>query len=215
MSTSTPSLVRWSAFALVLGGIISIGRTILHPDETVPGALVNPLWTPVHIAAAISFMLLAFGLVGLYVWQARASGNFGFIAFALAFFGSVILVALTLDEAFFIHDIAIHNSSVQTLSDFFASADPDLRGYSLIFSGGGFIYLVGYTLMGVAIARAGVFPRWAGWALAFGSVLSFGTAFGFILIRVIGGVLYGIAFAYLGVALWRLQQNASNDKQTS
>ena len=62
------------------------------------------------------------------------------------------------------------------------------------------VFLVGHVLIGIAVMRAKVLPRWSGAALIVGSVL-------FLPplpwpIPVVGSVMYGAALVWMGYALW-------------
>jgi hypothetical protein len=65
------------------------------------------------------------------------------------------------------------------------------------------LYLVGGVLFGIATLRAGVLPRWAGGALAVGTVapLALSLVLPHEFIR-LAAVPVGIALAVLGYALW-------------
>jgi hypothetical protein len=73
------TLIRWGGAALVIGGLIQIVVGFLHPDDNVPGSLLNPIFVTVHLIAAVGFIAMAFGLVGLYLRQAEAGGRLGFM----------------------------------------------------------------------------------------------------------------------------------------
>src|SRR5439155_18883699 len=69
---------------------------------------------------------------------------------------------------------------------------------------GGLAFFIGLILLGVAIWRAGVFPRWVGLVLIAGNVVFAAGSFGGSaapIVEVAGAVLTGAAFAWLGWAL--------------
>jgi hypothetical protein len=69
---------------------------------------------------------------------------------------------------------------------------------------GGLAFLVGLILLGVAIMRAGVFPRWAGLLLIAGDlVFAAGTFAGTTapVVYLAGAALTGAAFVWLGATL--------------
>ena len=74
------------------------------------------------------------------------------------------------------------------------------------------LYLVGGVLFGVATLRAGVLPRWAGAALAVGTVapLALTLLLPHAFIR-LAAVPVGIALALLGAALWSGRRETVSD----
>jgi len=64
-------------------------------------------------------------------------------------------------------------------------------------------FMPGYILMGVAVVNAGVLPALAGWLLIIGMIVSNVGAFfkPIFILRNIGGVVFGIGLAWLGIAL--------------
>jgi len=206
---STQTLIRWSGLALVIGGLIQIVVGFLHPDDNVPGSLLNPMYVTVHLIAAVGFMAMAFGLIGLYLRQVESGGKLNFIAFLVAFVGTVLTVGFVIDEAFFLVDLAQRNPAVQILNDFAPNATPAVQGYVPVLLGGLLIYLLGYILTGIVTFRAGVLPRWVGALIGIGVVMTFGSLAGVHIVRVIGGVVLGAGLIWAGAALFGRQAEAS------
>jgi hypothetical protein len=203
------SLVRFSGIALALGGVLQIIIGFLHPDESKAGALLDPLFPVVHLIAAVSFMALAFGLVGWYLRHADAGGKLGFLAFISAFVGTVLTVGFVIDESFFLVDAAARNPAIKTLNDFFPNATPQIQGYIPVLLSGLLVYLIGWVLVGVATMRVGMLSRWVGLLISVGVFMTFGSLAGVNLIRVIGGVVYGIGLVWLGISLLTTQSETN------
>ncbi len=87
---STAKVIRWGGLALMLGGIGFAVHLITHPPgETAPYAFYA-LWVPSHLLGGIASLLIALGLVGLYLRQSENVGVLGLIGFVLAYAGTTL-----------------------------------------------------------------------------------------------------------------------------
>jgi hypothetical protein len=125
------------------------------------------------------------GLVGIFAYQIQYAGRLGVAGFLGAFFGTAMAL-LEGREHLFSHD--------------FGQGTPaglwQLMATALVFS-------VGYVLLGVAVARAGVLPRGAGVLLAVGAPLvAFAPPIGVQAVIIIGHTLFGIGLAWSGYTLF-------------
>jgi hypothetical protein len=68
----------------------------------------------------------------------------------------------------------------------------------------GLTYFAGYLLLSVATVRAGVFPRWCGWLLGAGVLLSIAAGAGTVgrFPAITGSLLMAVAFVGLAYTLW-------------
>jgi hypothetical protein len=97
---STSSLIRWSGMVAMLGATLFIIASLMTlvalqfvVDPTAsPGELELTIVRIRSFLVLVSAILLALGLVGLYVRQSAATGVVGLISFLITFFG----IALTL-----------------------------------------------------------------------------------------------------------------------
>jgi hypothetical protein len=199
---ATRTLIRWSGLALMLAGVIQASTAFLHPDYTAPGAVFSPLWGLVGLAAAFSYLLMVFGLIGLHLRQAERAGGLGLIGFILALLDTALLVGIHIDKTFFLPYVIQQTPALQTMGDFIAGPPAVLKGYPPIIVLSLVLYLVGYILTGLAIMRADVLPRWAGLLLVIGTAMSLGMLMRLFIVDVAGVVLFGIAIAWLGFGLW-------------
>ena len=70
---------RSSGLALVLAGILFGTFMFFHPLNNPTGAL-NPIWVPIHLMWFVSYLLILFGLNGIYPILASASRRVGTLA---------------------------------------------------------------------------------------------------------------------------------------
>ena len=182
----TTNLIRWGALAALASGLLWIAGgllTLAYPQDP-PGALgyyLNYLGTAVLSAAYLGVLG---GLVGLQARQMGCYGRLGTAGFLLAFVGTAMLCLGQATSAIF-----PGNGALGWLFD--------KPGYAFVVGIG--LFLVGLVVLGVATLRAGVLPRWCGFALigvvavsVFGAILSAGAAF----------VTVGLIWMAMGYALW-------------
>jgi hypothetical protein len=137
--------------------------------------------------------LLVFALVALYAAQAERGGLLNGLAMVLSVMGTTLNCAATFVE--------IAGAAGRDVDAVLTSG---VTGALTLL--GGLAFLIGLILLGVAIWRAGVFPRWAGPVLIAGDlVFAAGSCAGSAapLVEVAGAALTGAAFAWLGWTLLR------------
>jgi hypothetical protein len=185
------NLVRWSGLAAMVGGVLYALFMFFHPPNE-PAGMDDALWVPVHVVWLVSILLILVGLVGLYVRYADRMGSLGLVAFLVAFFGNALLVAGSFIDAFVLPTLALK------LPEVFESPPlPISIALALTYV----LFLLGYVLLGTLIIRSGVLPRWAGLLLAVGAPLFVVGVDTLQLITLLGAVLFGIGWAWLGYVL--------------
>src|SRR5713226_2369899 len=160
MSMSTSNLIRWSGLALILGAAALAVHFITHPPGEPAQYVAYPLWAFSHWLAGIAWLLILFGLMGVYARQAEKVGLLGLIGFILAVLG-----------------IAVEAGGViilgAILQPFIAAQQPgwlDLKGplttlpaFRLTFNLMSLAVVAGFLLLGIATLRAAVLPRLGAW----------------------------------------------------
>jgi hypothetical protein len=98
---SSSNLLRLGGVAAALGGVLlTLGgfeQLVLNLFFPNPGVISEVAITASSVQLALALIgqpLLALGLVGLYVYQSRATGILGLIGFLVAFLGMVLVSAL-------------------------------------------------------------------------------------------------------------------------
>lgn len=67
-------VIRWSGLVLLLGGLSILIAEIIHPEEITTSSVQTANWVVGHWFALIGWMLLLFGVVGLYARQVNRAG---------------------------------------------------------------------------------------------------------------------------------------------
>jgi hypothetical protein len=180
---SPGALIRQSGLLAVGAGAYMVVLPFVHPSDEV--GVRSAAWVPVHLLyfAALALMLLV--LVGILARQLQRAGWLDVAGFLVAFAGTAMMLLEGREHLF---------------SPDFGVGTPlglwELISASLIFS-------VGYILLGIAIARAGVLPRGAGILLAVGGpIVAFSPPIGILVVLVVGHALFGLGLAWSGYALW-------------
>jgi hypothetical protein len=196
-------LIRWSAIAWLLSALTGIISVFLVPSDYAKNAVLSSLWTPIHAILTISYMLFVFGLVGVYLALAEKAGRLGSIGFVLTFFSTLMLLAQVIVSTWILPVIAQQPNAPKTAFEMLDPAGPLAAFSSVIFA----VYVpavIGLFLLGVAIMRAGVLPRWAGLLLIIGTVLDLAILIGAPgeLIVKLGDVVFDVGKIWIVYALW-------------
>jgi hypothetical protein len=136
-------------------------------------------------------MLLVFALIAIYAVQAEQGDILNSLGMVLGVLGTTLNCA-----AIFVEIAGAGGLEVRAVLTSGLTAPLVLLG--------GLAFLVGLILLGVAIMRAGVFPRWAGLLLIAGDIVfAAGTFAGTAapMVYLAGAALTCAAFVWLGVAL--------------
>lgn len=207
----TANLIRFSGLISLLGGLLYVLATFLHPIGEDLAAVNSPNWVPAHLVFWISSTLILLGLVGLYARQAGKTGWPGLISFVLSFIGMALVGALLLMVTTLIPLIAAE------APDLFEQAmTPPTLALAVIFLG----YGLGFILFGVVTMRAGVLPRWSGLLLIIGVALSMaeGSPIDKTTLHVlvsIGRFMFALGLAWMGYALWSEKREPARSDSTS
>lgn len=195
--------VRAAAISLLIGGLIAALSPFLEPAGNSASITQEPRWLPTLILFSLGNLLIGIGLIGLYLDQANQGGLPGLLVLIVAFTATIIAVTITMIEGFVYPGIARMPGAPQLLSAFTAPDGPiPLVGYLKPVMRAGFA--PSYVLTGLLIIRSRRPSRAGGWALIAGSILSETVLLGpsAYVFAVAGMVLFGLALAWLGVALW-------------
>lgn len=192
---SSSNLIRWSGLAALVGGllfiILDVLETLLFGSLPYAEAAATSAWIIVQGAYIVAAVLISLGLVGLYAHQAEESGTFGLAAFVVTFIGGMMAAGSSWSEAFFGAWLAEAAPELLEADPSGALAAGVILSYVL--------FALGWLLFGLASLRAGVLPRGAAVLLMIGAVMFPVLA---ALTLPFAGVVYGVAVAWMGYALW-------------
>ena len=200
---STP-LLRWCGLALVPAGVLMAVATVLHPSRETAATIIA---TEVGLVAAhflytLAWLLVLLGLPGLYASQRRSMGRLGLAGFLAAFSGTY-LIAVTGNFGFFAPVMAKEAPATLNAIEQYSPVVV-INGLAAI------LFMIGYLLFGIAMAKTATLPRLSGVFVAVGApahLLGFGVAqlvsTAAWSVAVLGSVSLGAGLAWSGYRLWR------------
>jgi hypothetical protein len=205
VTTTASNLIRWAGLSAVVGGSLFVGIQPIHPPEIL-SSVTTSTWAIVHYVGVAMCFFILLGITGIYARQVKEAGWLGLAGFLLFGLMWALTVAMQFAEAFILPLLATDapNFVVGFLGITSGSAsEVNLGALPAVWSLTSVLYLLGGVLLGIAIFRAGILPRWAGAGLAVGTVaplvLSLLLPHEFVRLA---AVPVGLALALLGYALW-------------
>jgi hypothetical protein len=206
MNVTPTTLTRSAGLAAVAAGAIFIAVQLNHPPLTVAG--VHPAEWAIRSSLKMLMAALALvGITGMYLYQLSKMGVLGLIGFVLFAANYLFIVSTSFVAAIVLPAIADTSPSYVTNVLVAASGHHPPGDTGALYGAllcGGFLYLAGGLLFGIALYRARVLPRWAAALLAVGGLASAGlTLLPDPWFRLLA-VPNGIAMIALGYSLWRI-----------
>jgi len=190
---SKSSLIRWAGIAAMLGGvllIVSVVAVAFRPEGCIGSECDLPgkshrEWSALAPFFIAALSLIATGMVGLVTraWTSDRFGRLGRIGQDSSLVGVALLGM---------------GGAIQEI--YFGGDFPLMPGFVIP---GVLALVVGFLLLGIAILRASVLPRWAAWLLITGALamLGFNDQNGLVLMA----APLGIAWVAAGYALYATQ----------
>ena len=166
---STTTLTRLSGLALMAAFALALAGGILHPviggDSHAAPSLAQPLFPTAHLLVFLGEICLLFGLPGLYATIAPKTGLLGLLGFVLYFFANATLASfVTAYEAFVVPVLAADPATSALVAP--GGTIPSSAPFAVLQGVGGLVYMLGLVLLGIAVFRSGVMPRWTGALMA-------------------------------------------------
>lgn len=198
-----PNWIRFCGLALILGGILEIGVRIpqftYFGDQPLSVMAAQPGFTLLLGAPSLAAgILILLGLTGVQGLQARQTSAFSWAAFILAFVGITLSTGANWTYAF-VAPILAHNAPS------LLAGDPAGQGLVNAILASYLSAQVGLLVLGIAMLRVGVFPRWVALTLI-GSILLLGGLFPLADtqgLRFLYNALVGTGPVVVGIHLWR------------
>ena len=205
--------LRPAAAALAVSGLVVAAGTPWHPDifeqplaEVVRGDRDWSLWHGAWIGVV---MLALVGAAGLVAGHRGGLGHLGQVGLAVEIVGVVAAGALAAVEALVFPMLAERAPDLLSLDQPWLTSPPVLA-LGVLAAG----WPLGLSLLGIAAARARVFPPQAGLVLAVGGPLFLALEGPFVPVAgVLSGVLFGGAQVWWGALLWRAALSPSPPPQ--
>jgi hypothetical protein len=188
---------------LAVGGLLFFVATALHPSQETPVTILETEARLVgsHAVYVVSYLLVLLGLPALYVAESERIGPLGLIGFLVTFAGTTLL-AISSMFGFIAPVLA-------------ADAPATLDAIALylpvvIFNGFAAVgFMTGFVILGIAVARSKVLPRWSGILMAVGApvhLVGFGIAQlaspELWFVSILGSLLLGSGLGWCGYRMW-------------
>ena len=176
---SLSELIRWSGLLAIAAGAYLVLSPLVHPSSPQSAA-----WVPMHLLFFAALIATLLALFGILVYQLQQAGGLGLVGFFTAFVGTAMML-LEGREHLFSPDFGV--GTPRGLLQLIIA--------SLVFS-------LGYILLGVAIAWAGVLPRGGGILLAVGGpIVAFSPPLGVLTVEIVGHALFSLGLSWVGYVL--------------
>ena len=207
MTITTTKLTRAAGLAAVAGGLLFIAVQIKHPllDASFTTTTEFAVRETMKIFVAVLSLI---GITGIYLRQVRQTGVLGLIGYVALGVGYLTILSVQAIGVFVLPDLAATQPGY--VNDVLAVATSGTPvgdvGRMQTLSKIGIGYIVGGTLFGIALFRAGVLARWAAVLLSVGAVATLATPFLPELIQRPFAVPVSVALIGLGYSLWREQR---------
>jgi hypothetical protein len=208
MTVTTTKLTRAAGLSAAVGGLLFIAVQIKHPllDATFTSTTEYAVRETMKIFMAV-FSLI--GITGIYLRQVRQTGVLGLIGYVvlgvgyLAIFsvqvvGVFVLPVIAASEPGFVNDVLAVATS--------RTPNGDIGPLKILIQGGGFAYVAGGIIFGIALFRANILARWAAVLLSVGAVAILATSQLPELTQRLFAIPVSVALIGLGFSLWREQR---------
>jgi hypothetical protein len=158
------------------------------------------------------------GITGIYLRQVKQTGVVGLIGYVvlgvgyLAIFGVqvvgvFVLPSLAASQPGFVNDVLAVATSGTPISD--------IGPLQILIQGGGFAYVAGGIIFGIALFRANILARWAAVLLSAGAVAILATSQLPELTQRLFAIPVSVALIGLGFSLWREQRTQNTRPMAS
>jgi hypothetical protein len=208
MTVTTTKLTRAAGLSAVVGGLLFIAVQINHPllDATFTTTTEYAVRETMKIFMAV-FSLI--GITGIYLRQVRQTGVPGLIGYVVLGVGYFAIFSTQVVGVFVLPTLA--GSEPGFVNDVLAVAtnrtpSGDIGPLQIFIQGGGFAYVAGGIIFGIALFRANVLARWAALLLSVGAVAILTTSMLPELTQRLFAIPVSVALIGLGFSLSREQR---------
>lgn len=202
-------LIRATGPFAIAAGLIFAGIQPIHPPDVV-ASVTSTSWTVIITLKFLMCLFFLVGITGLYLRQMSKAGWLGlagFVAFATSWW---LQTGYVFVELFVLPPLA--NVSPDFVDSFLGIVNQqpgplDIGVMGSVYGILGLLYLVGGILFGIATLRAGVLPRIPSILLAVAALATPAAALLPHEVQRYAAIPMGIAFVWLGLALWLPRRN--------
>ena len=205
---SASNVIRWAGLSLVMAGVLLVVDPIIHPADE-PELIATNSYAIAHYLVLGSVIFGLLGIIGLYARQVEEAGLLGLVGFLMLFVALMLFAGFAFFEAFIIPVLAAE------APEFLFNEEISFGALEALNPLGGLLQSIGGLLLGIAIIRAGILPRWAAIVFIIGIVPGgLGPLLSPLLPEVVGrniSVVLGIGLVWLGYALWSERREKASE----
>ena len=217
MTVTTTKLTRAAGLSAVVGGLLFIAVQINHP-------LLNAAFTTTTeyaVRETMKILMAVFsliGITGIYLRQVRQTGLLGLIGYLLFGAGYLAIMSVQIVGLFVLPSLAATQPGY--VNDVLAVAtggtpDGDIGALAAFIRIGGFTFLAGGAVFGIALFRANILPRWAAALLVAGTLVTFAIPLLPQINQRLFAIPTSVAVLSLGYSLWREQRTQNTRPMAS
>lgn len=204
MTITGTSLIRTTGLGAIMGGVIFAAIQPIHPADEL-ASVTTGFWAVIMVLKLIMCFLFLFAIAGLYARQVEETGWLGLAGAFLFSLCWMLQIGYVFTELFILPAMA---TAASAFVDSFLGivngppGDKAIGDLGPVYGVLGILYLLGGLCLGIAVFRAGVLPRWPAGLLAVTALLTPAAALLPHEFQRLAAVPMGVAFAWLGYALW-------------
>jgi hypothetical protein len=209
MTITTTKLTRAAGLAAVVGGLLFIAVQIKHPhlDATFTTTTEYAVRETMKILMAV---LSVIGITGIYLRQVKQTGVLGLLGYLLFAAGYLAIMSVQIVGVFVLPSFAATQPGY--VNDVLAVATGgtpggDIGALAAFIRIGGFTFLTGGVVFGIALFRANILPRWAAALLVAGTLVTFAIPLLPQINQRLFAIPTSVAVLSLGYFLWREQRS--------
>ena len=210
MTITTTNLTRAAGLSAVAGGLLFIAVQIKHPhlDATFAATTEYAIRETMKILMAV---LSVIGITGIYLRQVKQTGVLGLLGYLLFGAGYLAIMSVQIVGVFVLPSFAATQPGY--VNDVLAVATGgipggDIGALAAFIRIGGFTFLTGGVVFGIALFRANILPRWASLLLVAGTLVTFAIPLLPQINQRLFAIPTSVAVLSLGYFLWREQRTA-------
>lgn len=201
---NTDTLIRATGPFAIAAGLIFAGIQPIHPPDFVASVTTTP-WTVIMVLKFVMCLFFLIATAGLYLRQMSKVGWLGLVAFIM--FG----LSWWLQAGYVFVELLVLPPLAAVSPDFVDSflgiinqhpGPLDIGAIGAVYGVVGLCYLLGGILLGGATIRARVLPRVPSALLAIAAIITPAAALLPHELQRYAAIPMGIAFIWLGLALW-------------